>query len=108
MSVGVDVFQTCIWIGRFTQQAKNTIVSGMDVHVDYVTRKQEKMALCHSMKATDTTIRQALADRFAPGEKNFGKGTKKEPGFFYGFRADIWSAMAIAATYHDLKITEEE
>ena len=39
---------------------------------------------------------QALVDRFAPGQPNHGKGTKAEPGFFYGFRADVWQAFALA------------
>ena len=94
MPVGRDVFQTCVWIGRFTQAI------GAD-RVKYIYRKEEKMCLCHSMKANDSTIRQALVDRFAPGERNYGKGTKKDPGFFYGFKADVWAAMAVATTYFD-------
>ena len=62
--------------------------------VEFVTRKEEKLAICHSMKANDATIRQALVDRFAPGTPNHGKGNKKKPGFFYGFSADMWSAFA--------------
>ena len=94
MPVGRDVFQTCVWIGRFTQ----AIGAG---RVKYIYRKEEKMCLCHSMKANDSTIRQALVDRFTPGERNYGKGTKDHPGFFYGFKADVWAAMAVATTYFD-------
>ena len=47
-------------------------------------------------KAKDSNIRQALVDRFAPGQPNYGKGTKAQPGWFYGFNADIWQAYALA------------
>jgi hypothetical protein len=69
-------------------------------------RKDEKMNLCGSMKANDSTIKQALVDRFASGQKNYGKGTKKAPGFFYGFSKDMWAAMAVAVTYYDKYITK--
>lgn len=93
MPVGKEVFDTCVWIGRFLE--------AMDNEAKYIYRKEEKMDLCQSMKANDSTIRQALVDRFAPGERNYGKGTKDQPGFFYGFKADVWSAMAVATTYFD-------
>lgn len=92
MSVGQTVFDTCIWIGRFTQLAYENNKS-----VEYVFRAEEKMDICHSMKANDTTIRQALKDRF--GEV----GTKKNPGFFYGFKKDIWAAMSTGVVYLDKK-----
>ena len=53
------------------------------------------------MKANDANIRQALVDLYAPAEPNYGKGTKNKPGFFYGFSADVWAAMAVATTYYD-------
>ena len=59
------------------------------------------MYLCGSMGAKDPHIAQALIDRYARGQPNRGKGTKVAPGFFYGFRADMWAAMAVAATYVD-------
>lgn len=98
MPVGIEVFQTCVWIGRFIQAIQNGI------EPKFIYRKDEKINLCQSMKANDTTIKQALVDRFAPGQKNYGKGTKKEPGWFYGFAKDIWAAYAVAVTYYDLYI----
>lgn len=98
MPVGREVFDTVRWIGKFEAYAEKYLMD-----VEFVTRKEEKLAICHSMKANDSTIRQALVDRFAPGTPNHGKGTKKEKGFFYGFKADMWSAFAVGVTYLDRK-----
>ena len=98
MPVGREVFDTVRWIGKFEAYAEKYLMD-----VEFVTRKEEKLAICHSMKANDATIRQALVDRFAPGIPNHGKGTKKEKGFFYGFKADMWSAFAVGVTYLDRK-----
>ncbi len=65
-----------------------------------IRRKDEKICICMDSKANDRTIVNALVDEFAPGVPNHGKGYKKEPGYFYGFKADIWQAFAIAVTYH--------
>jgi hypothetical protein len=96
MAVGKTVFETCVWIGRFAQ----LIRVEFGVEPEFIYRSEEKMCLCHSMKAKDSNIRQALIDRF--GEV----GTKKNPGYFYGFKKDIWSAMAVAVTYHEKFIKE--
>lgn len=101
MPVGREVFDTLRWIGKFEAYAQH-----YDMKVEFVTRKEEKLAICHSMKANDATIRQALVDRFAPGTPNHGKGSKREKGFFYGFKADMWSAFAVGVTYLDRKKEE--
>lgn len=98
MPVGREVFETVRWIGRFEQHIRESFPGTI---IRFVYRRDEKLAICHSPKANDATIRRALADRFAYGTRNGGKGTKKEPGFFYGFRADIWQAFAVAVTCHD-------
>lgn len=98
MPVGQEVFDTCFWIGRFWEFAitRRHIRNLMKIY-----RREEKLDLCGSPNAKDANIRQALVDRYAPGQPNFGKGTKKDPGFFYGFSADMWAAMAVAVTYFD-------
>lgn len=90
MGVGKSVFDTCVWIGRFVQQA-----SHFTDKIEYIYRAEEKMNLCHTMKAKDSNIRQALIDRF--GEV----GTKNKKGYFYGFKKDIWASYAVGVTYLD-------
>lgn len=97
MTVGQEVFDTCVWIGRFWQ----TVLWQTGYAPTRIYRREEKLDLCGSLSAKDANIRQALVDRYTPGQPNFGKGTKKDPGFFYGFSADMWAAMAVAVTYFD-------
>lgn len=96
MAVGATVFETCVWIGRFYQE-----IYKLGYEPQFIYRQDEKMNLCKNMKARDSNIIQALIDRFAPNTRNKGKGTKKEPGWFYGFSKDIWQAYAVGVTYHD-------
>lgn len=98
MPVGKDVFETCVWIGRFVQA-----LQGNDI--TYIYRKDEKMTLCHSMKAKDSNIRQALIDRYAKHDFKNGKGVKKNPDTFYGVSKDAWQAIAVGVTCAE-KITE--
>lgn len=100
MPVGESVFDTCIWTGRFMQavedyKRKQSVA---------VRRYEVKNNICHDSRAKDSNIIQALVDRFTPGQMNRGKGTKKEPGWFYGFRADVWQAYALGVTYIDRHI----
>lgn len=100
MAVGQTVFDTCVWIGRFMQcnpKKSSTLF-----------RKDVKMNICGQTRAKDSNIRQALIDRFSyeRHKAKGGKGTKKDPGFFYGFKSDIWAAYALGVTYLD--ITKKE
>ena len=95
MPVGESVFETCVWIGKLEERFKA-------YGTNRINRSQEKSIICHDSRANDATIRRALIDEFAPDVPNNGKGTKKQPGFFYGFKADIWQAFAIAYTFGKL------
>jgi hypothetical protein len=96
MAVGAEVFETVFWTGRFWEATPDGIP------IAKIYRKDEKMNLCHSMKAKDANIRQALIDRFGP------VGTKKEKGWFYGVSKDVWSAIAVGVTYYDMYIKDGE
>jgi hypothetical protein len=92
MPVGKEVFETCVWIGRF--------IAEWDKPYTLIYRNDVKMHLCFQTKGVnDSVIRQALMDRFGPGKAAIG--TKKAPGPLYGISKDVWSALAIAVTWQD-------
>ncbi len=93
MAVGASVFETCVWIGRF--------IEAWGGGWEYVYRKDVKIHICGSMKAKDTNIRRALLDRYPAtgGGKTPEVGTIKQPGPLFGFKADMWAALAVAITF---------
>jgi len=91
MPVGAEVFETCVFIGRFME------AFGVE-RCDRITRIAIKNALCHSSRAKDGNVRQALIDRLGP------PGTKRAPGVTYGMSGDVWSALAVAVTWSDQHI----
>lgn len=97
MPAGRNLFDTSKYVGRISKMIEDEF----GTEPIYIYRHEEKQTICHSQKANDATIKRALIDRFAPNTKNYGKGTKRDPGYFYQFKADCWSAFAIAVTYHD-------
>jgi len=90
MPVGREVFETCVWIGRFLQ------VYPGPTHRIY--RKDIKLHLCGQYRAKDANIRQELLNRFGPG-KDKAIGKKASPGPLYGICRDLWSALAVAVTF---------
>jgi len=96
MPVGAEVFEPCVWIGRYLE-----LLKPLGAKVDLVYRGDVKLHHCHTSRAKDSNITQALIDRFASGVRNRGKGTIDAPGWFYGFKADIWAAYALAVLTAD-------
>lgn len=90
MPIGESTIKSITWNGRYIQIAVDKNIPVVPIY-----RAEEKMNLCHTMKAKDSNIRQALIDRF--GEV----GTKNKKGYFYGFKKDIWASYAVGVTYLD-------
>ncbi len=96
MPVGKEVFETCVWIGRF--------LAATPKGLKFVYRLDEKICLCHDTRANDASIRRALIDRYAKHDLKTGRGTKKDPDVFYGVKSDIWSAIAVCVTAYEKEI----
>lgn len=93
MSVGVEVFRTV----RFTGFLEG---KWHPRPTHFLSRREIKLHLCHTVKATDSNIRQALIDRFGP-TKERAIGTKKDPGPLYGLKGHEFAALAVAVTFWD-------
>ncbi len=101
MPVGREVFETCVWIGRFAQAWGD--------NRSMVYRKDVKMHLCGNNRAKDSNIRQALSDLMTErywhgGGKNPAVGIKSDPGPCYGVSKDIWAALGVAVTCSDSEL----
>lgn len=96
MPVGATVFETAANIGAF-EEAFHPRLKPTRLY-----RSTVRWHLCHSHKAKDGNVRQALIDRFG-GSRQKAIGTKKQPGPLYGVKKDIWSALAVAVTWWDTR-----
>lgn len=94
MAVGREVFETCVWVGRFQQAYHEPSL------VRLVYRKDVKMHLCGTTQAKDANVTQAIKDLFPAtgGGACPQKGTKSQPGPLYGVSSHAWSALAVAIT----------
>ena len=84
--VGREVFETCIWVGRFVQAWRGRYV--------LVERREVKKRLGMG-KAKDGDIRRMMIEIYGP------PGGKKTPGPTYGVTGDAWQALALAHVARD-------
>lgn len=96
MAVGKEVFETCVWSGRFWEAWSPRAVHQLP-------RREVKLHLCGQARAKDPNVRQALIDRYGPG-KEAAIGRKATPGPLYGIKSDLWAALAVAVTWADLNM----
>jgi hypothetical protein len=101
MPVGREVFETCLWIGRFMEAWERR---GGKVQLVY--RRDVKLFHCESVRATDANIRASIIDRFGPGKAK-AIGTKAARGPLYGMKGDQWAALAVALKVAALENPEE-
>ena len=95
MPVGKEILRTVFWSGRFAQ-------AWTPKRFVEVTRKEVKLHLCGSHRATDANIRCALIDRF-------GKpGVKAAKGLLYGLKGHEYAAFAVAVSFHDQHANDGE
>jgi hypothetical protein len=84
LKVGSEVFETCLWAGRF-EEAFNPDEDSLRCY-----RKDICEYLCDNRNAGDPWVKKALIDRFGP------PGTKGSPGPTYGIKSHVWAALAVA------------
>lgn len=88
MSVGQEVFETCVFIGRLLERWEGNHAASLS----RLTRHMVKMHICKSARANDSNIRAALIDRFG------GPQSIKKDGQLYKVSKDVWAALAVAVT----------
>jgi hypothetical protein len=93
MPVGKTTLDSCIWAGRFIQ----CFLDSGGMYFIEVGRKRITSHFNKSGKGNDSTIRQALIDRFEPSLEP----GKRPCGILKGVSGDEWSALALVTYYFD-------
>ena len=91
---GSEVSETAIFTGMLASYADHC-------RVTFLTRSKIRGVL-GATRGGDAKVIKRLVQRFAPGQANHGKGTKKDPGYFYGMKADIWQAYAAGVAFNTM------
>ena len=96
-AVGREVFETCVWIGRFLQAFPRK--PGYTVAT--IRRRDVKRLLGLNTSAKDSVVRQHLLDLYTEPAIPNPIGSKKAPGPLYGVARDEWQAMALGLALLD-------
>lgn len=88
MATPQEAMDAQFWAGRFCQASGSPF--------SMVVRTDVRLTICHSGRAKDANIRQAIIDRY--GGKKQAVGTKRHPGPLYGLHGDCWQALAVGLT----------
>lgn len=101
-AVGQETFETCVWIGRFTERYGEHRTHRLERSevVRHVCGKIPRAKEGQKKVSRDTLVRQGIIDLYA---KHCADpiGKSKEPGPLFKISADQWSALAIAITFRD-------
>ena len=93
MRVGKEVFESVVVVGQIMEA-----VHYRGIVADRIERQKVKQYVVgKGGNVKDADVIRVLKDRFGD------KGTKKNPGFFFGTTSDIWQAFALAVAYIDMK-----
>lgn len=90
MVVGKTIFDTCVWIGKFTQRIEDNNES-----VSLIYRKQITKWHCKNANADDALLRKYLIAKF--GDPCDHTSITKD------VRSHTWSALAVATFYSEFK-----
>lgn len=128
MPAGGEVFDTCVWIGRFFEawwQRQGGEKFGLN-QPELIKRATVKAHLCRSAKAKDGNVRQAVIDRYGGEARGIGgtkcgtckgqgwrgrshdqcgpcegSGWQYPPGPLYEVTKDVWQALGLAVTWKE-------
>ena len=127
MPVGRDVFETIRWTGRFDYLATEIC----KLKLVYMKRADVKLHLCFSPRANDSTVRQAIIDKYGGDQVAIGgkkgvackgkgwagvgrppclecnqTGYETPPGPLKGISGHVWAALGVGLTYYDSLTTQ--
>lgn len=94
MPVGKTIFDTVYWCGVFAKSFEPDYEK-RHKRIFMYPRPKVKAYITGQARGKDPDVRRSLISRF--GEV----GTKKKPGPLYGFKEDMWSALAVAVYHMD-------